>query len=73
MPSKKIYQILTSLLLLLFSRAWFVNRPRNDKAAMTRTQRVTEPGKGTRCTTCSEHIFGNEEVMMGHYAFNHDR
>ena len=49
-------------------RAWFVKR----EDARPRTQKVTEPGKGTICTLCRERIYGNDEVMIQHYSAKHE-
>jgi len=51
-------------------RAWFVNRDDGGKA---RNQKVLEPGRGTICRNCRERVYGNEELMMGHYASKHKR
>jgi len=51
-------------------RAWFVNKDDGGKA---RNQKVLEPGRGTICRNCRERVYGNEELMMGHYASKHKR
>jgi len=51
-------------------RAWFVAR---DDGGRPRTQKVTEPGKGTICRLCKDRVYGNEDKMMEHYASKHER
>jgi len=51
-------------------RAWFVSR---DDGGNPRTQKVTEPGKGTICGVCGDRVYGNEDKMMEHYASKHER
>ena len=38
-----------------------------------RTQRATEPRRGTDCKLCNAKVFGDDEAMVEHYSVVHDR
>jgi len=51
-------------------RDWFRAKETNGEP---RTQKATEPRRGTNCKLCSVRVFGDDESMVEHYAFCHDR
>jgi len=51
-------------------RAWFRAK---DGSGEPRTQRATEPRRGTTCQLCENKVFGDDDSMVEHYAYSHDR
>jgi len=51
-------------------RDWFRTKDPNGEP---RTQKATEPRRGTNCKLCSVKVFGDDDSMVEHYAFCHDR
>jgi len=69
-PNKNDYKDLKGHYATVHYRAWFVAR---EDGGRQRTQKVVEPGMGTICRLCKDRVYGNEDLMMGHYAAKHER
>jgi len=64
------YRALKGHYALQHFRGWF--REKSVKGE-PRTQRATEPRRGTDCKLCNAKVFGDDEAMVEHYSVVHDR